>query len=234
MSNDNTKIRNETQQLSQDSAITLYQISGNSSAMASSWTNDLFLVSPEESGGKKVVYVDRDNNDQTYLPVPIAASGFELSGSTSLPQPKVKISNIDRDMTINNLAFEDLIGFSLTRIRTFAKYLVAIDNVPLLTLDRQAHFTPDTWWFNRKVSENKLGVVYELTSVFDLEGLKLPKRRMYSNFCPFEYRGPECNYQGPARTSPDVCPKSSEACRQRFGKQGEDLRFGGFPATTDR
>ena len=69
MSNDNTKIRNETQQLSQDSAITLYQISGNSSAMASSWTNDLFLVSPEESGGNKVVYVDRDGNDQTYLPV---------------------------------------------------------------------------------------------------------------------------------------------------------------------
>lgn len=227
----NQKIIKESRKLTQDSPIILYQISGNNSSMASNWSNDLFLVSPEQSGGNSVRYIDRDENLQTYQPLPISAGGFELSGSNSLPQPQLRISNVDGQMTLYNFDFEDLIGFSVTRIRTYTKYLKSIDGVDQGGYDPNAHFTPDTWWFNRKVEESKLGVTYELTSVFDLEGLNIPKRRMYSNFCPFEYRGPECNYTGPARSSPDICPKTLEACRERFIT---DLRFGGFPATTDR
>ena len=226
----NQKIIKESRKLTQDSPIILFHITGNSSTFASSWTNDLFLVSPEQSGGSSVEYVDKDGNLRTYQPLPIAASGFELSGSNSLPQPKLQIANVDGKMSLYNFDFEDLIGFSVTRIRTYSKYLKSIDGVGQSTYDANAHFTPDTWWFSRKVEETKLGVVYELNSVFDLEGLNLPKRRMYSNFCPFEYRGPECNYPGAAVSSPDVCPKTLEACRARFGT---DLRFGGFPATTD-
>ena len=230
----NEKLRTETRRLTQDSPITLYQISGNASSMGGSWTNDLYFVSPEQSGGTEVEYVNRDGAVVTYEPVPIAAGGFELSGSNNLPQPKVQISNLDGKMTLYNYDFEDLIGFSLTRIRTYSKYLKSIDGVANSGYDSNAHFTPDTWWFNRKVEETKLGVVYELTSIFDLEGIKLPKRRMYSNFCPFEYRGPECNYTGPAVSSPDICPKTLEACTARFGGQNDPLRFGGFPAATDR
>ena len=226
-----SKVINESRRLTQDSPITLYHISGEASSLASSWNNDLFLVSPEESGGHPVEYVDRDDNVRTYTPIPIAAGGFELSGSNNLPQPRLQISNIDGQMTLYNFDFEDLIGFSLTRIRTYAKYLKSIDGVDTGSFDRDAHWTPDTWWFNRKVNESKLGVTYELTSVFDLEGLAIPKRRMYSNFCPFDYRGPECQYSGSAVSSPDVCPKTLDACRQRFGN---NLRFGGFPAVTDR
>lgn len=226
----NKAIINESRKLTQDSPITLFHISGNSSPFASSWTNDLFLVSPEQSGGNSVEYVERDGTTlRTYQPLPIAASGFEISGSNSLPQPKLQISNVDGQMSLYNFDFEDLIGFSLTRIRTYTKYLKAIDGVVQASFDASAHFTPDTWWFSRKAEESKLGVVYELNSVFDLEGLDLPKRRMYSNYCPFEYRGPDCNYPGAAVSSPDVCPKTLEACRERFGT---DLRFGGFPATT--
>lgn len=227
----NSNIIQESRQLVQDSPIILFHISGSSSTYASSWTNDLYFVSPEQSGGKSVQYVDRDGDIRTYEPLPIAASGFELSGSNSLPQPKLSISNVYGQMTLYNLDFEDLIGFSVTRIRTYAKYLKAIDDVAQASFDANAHFTPDTWWFSRKTEETKLGVVYELNSVFDLEGLNLPKRRMYSNFCPFEYRGPECNYTGAAVSTPDVCPKTLGACKERFVT---DLRFGGFPATTDR
>ena len=228
----NSKIIKESRKLSQDSPITLYHISGEASAMASSWSGDLYLVSPEESGGHPVKYVNRDGNLKSYTPIPIAAAGFELSGSNNLPQPNLQISNIDGQMTLYNLDFEDLIGFSLTRIRTYVKYLHSINGGPQQnTYDDDAHWTPDTWWFNRKVNESKLGVTYELTSVFDLEGLAIPKRRMYSNFCPFDYRGPECKYTGSAKSNPDVCPKTLEACRERFGN---NLRFGGFPAVTDR
>lgn len=230
----NDAIKNESRKLSQDSPITLYQISGNASSMGSSWGNDLFLVSPEQSGGAEVQYVDRDGTLRTYIPLPINAAGFEISGSNSLPQPKVLISNVDGAFTLYNHDFEDLIGFSLTRIRTYAKYLRSIDGVSQASYDANAHFTPDTWWFNRKTEETITGVTYELTSVFDMEGVYLPKRRMYSNFCPFEYRGPECQYAGGAVSNPDVCPKTLSACQARFGSQGLPLRFGGFPAATDR
>mgnify|MGYP001295037519 FL=1 len=230
----NAAIRNESRSLSQDSPITLYQIASGSSPLASQWTSDLYLVSPEQSGGSPVQYVNRNDQLVTYQPVPIQAGGFFISGSNQLPTPKLQISNIDGQMTLYNFEFEDLIGFSLTRIRTYGKYLRSIDGVNNSGYDPNAHFTPDTWYFQRKVEESTLGVTYELTSVFDLEGLKLPKRRLYSNYCPFEYRGPECNYSGPARSNPDVCPKSLEACQARFGAQGQPLRFGGFPATTDR
>ena len=56
------------------------------------------------------------------------------------------------------------------------KYLHSINGMPKQsTYDPEAHWTPDTWWFNRKVNESKLGVTYELTSVFDLEGLAIPR-----------------------------------------------------------
>ena len=91
----NEKLRTETRRLTQDSPITLYHISGNASSMGSSWTNDLYFVSPEQSGGTEVEYVNRDGAVVTYEPVPIAAGGFELTGSNNLPQPKLQISNID-------------------------------------------------------------------------------------------------------------------------------------------
>ena len=56
------KLRTETRRLTQDSPITLFQISGNASSMASSWTNDLYLVSPEQSDGTEIELASRSFN----------------------------------------------------------------------------------------------------------------------------------------------------------------------------
>ena len=144
----------------------------------------------------------------------------------------IKFANVDAGLTALSRDYDDLIGFKLIRLRTYAKFLLEIGGVTGPSPDRTAHFTPDTWYFERKVEENKVSVSYELASIFDVEGLNIPGRRLYQNFCPFAYRGPDCQYAGPnvpTSGQADGCLKTLSACQQHFGAQNLDLRYGGFP-----
>ena len=217
----------------EDALISLFIISGERSFMG-----DVFgrinIVSPEQSGGQAVRYVNEAGTEVVYNPSPIQFGGVEISGSNKLPTPKVRFANVDGGMTDLSRDFDDLIGFRLIRIRTYGKFLLKVGDTPGASPDKTAHFTPDTWYFNRKIDETKLGVSYELASIFDVEGLELPKRRLYTNFCPFAYRGPDCKYDGPdvpTDGESDGCSKTLDACEKHFGDQGDDLRYGGFPTS---
>lgn len=223
---------NNVEQLREDALIDLFTIDGDT-AFQSSGFSTLYLVSPEQSGGETVEYVDKGGTYRTYKPVPIAFGGVEITGSNKLPTPKLFIGNVDGGMTDLSRDYDDLIGFRLVRIRTYKKYLRKIGSTSQNTPSNasEAHFTPDIWYFNRKEQETKLGVTYQLASVFDIEGLSIPRRRMYPNYCPFAYRGPDCQYAGsnvPTAGEADGCAKTLEACKQHFGNNN-NLRFGGFP-----
>lgn len=209
--------------------IHLFIIDAGLADTSGKWGGRLTFVSPEQTGGKEVSYVDEQGTLQDYAPTPVSAAGFEISGSNRLPTPKINFANVDGAMSDLSRDFDDLIGFKLIRIRTYSNFLYSIDGVTQSSYDPNAHFTPEVWYFNRKIDETKLGVTYELASVFEVEGMKLPGRRMYPNFCPFKYKGPECAYTG-SQTS---CPKTLQACQDRFGSLGQDLRFGGFPTAVN-
>lgn len=223
--------------LKEDTLITLFIIDSGKSK-SDVWGGRRYFVSSEETGGKPVDYVDEKQQVTTftYSPIPIFFSGIEISGSNRLPRPKLSIANVDGVFSKLARATEDFIGFRLVRIRTYAKFLHKVDGVEQSTSDKSAHFTPESWYFERKLDESKLGITFELASVFDVEGLKLPKRRMYPNFCPFDYRGPNCQYDGldvpiienGVQLSHDGCQKTLKACEEHFGI-GNTLRFGGFP-----
>ncbi|MAA77348.1 MAG: phage minor tail protein L [Rhodobiaceae bacterium] len=217
--------------LKEDTLISLFIIDGYRSISNGSFGR-INIVSPELTGGQTVTYVNEKGTSVVYNPVPVAFGGVEISASNKLPTPKIRFANVDGGITDLSRDFDDLIGFRLIRMRTYAKFLQKVGTTNGSSPDTNAHFTPDTWYFNRKLEESKLSVSYELASIFDVEGLTLPKRRLYSNFCPFSYRGPECQYSGPnVRTSgqADGCLKTLSACQQHFGQQGLDLRYGGFP-----
>ena len=116
--------------------------------------------------------------------------------------------------------FGDVIGAKVTRIRTFAKFLdvdnfLKVDssgnvNTSFLTNmasenlgeipqgfepDPYAELPRDIYFIERKVSENKAMLKYQLASSLDLEGLTLPKRVIFADRCMFQYRGPGCWYQ---------------------------------------
>ena len=107
------------------------------------------------------------------------------------------------------------------------------------TADPTVCFDDEVYYVDRKVNENRLMIEWELVSAMDLAGVKLPKRQIIANLCPWRYRGGECNYTGgpvaegngaytsdPAK---DACGKRLSDCRLRFtGTQV--VRFGGYPA----
>lgn len=209
-----------------DAAIELYTVDIGSTVTTADWAGPINLVPANQTDGKTVHYVNLVGNVASYSPSHMSVSGFEISGSNKLPQPKVTFSNMDAVFTDLNREFDDLVGFRLIRMRTYAKFLIKIDGITVPTANPDAHFQPDIWLFNRKMEENNQYCVYELGSLFDVEGIRYPRRRMYSNYCPFVYKGPDCQNT----SSYPTCGKTLAQCKQRFGNA--HLRFGGFPTAS--
>lgn len=146
--------------------------------------------------------------NQQYIATPIQAVGFEINGQGTLPVPKLSISVNDGGVTTlalfkNKLRqFGDLAGAKVTRTRTFARFLDAANfpdgNTPNgFATDEFAEFPPDIYYIDRKSNENKNGLEFELASILDIEGIKLPARIVNSYRCTWNYRGEGCLYSGP-------------------------------------
>ena len=162
-------------------------------------------------------------------------------------------------------AGNDLGGAEVRRIRTLAKYLdsenfgepknaVTQGNDSLITqgddslefnvfventtADPNARFPDERWFIDRKSSETRDSVTFELASKFDLAGQKIPRRQVIANICQWKYRSSECSYTGDdyydvngnevSTLAQDVCGKRVASCKLRFGENAE-LPFGSFP-----
>jgi lambda family phage minor tail protein L len=128
-----------------------------------------------------------------YEPIPIAAAGYEKSTTGQIAQPTLTVANVLGTFTqvINEL--DDLVGAKVTRRRTLGKYL---DGEP--GADPLQEFPIDIFYIERKTQENSMVISWQLSSVLDLEGLKLPRRIITQNYCQWRYRGSECGFTGPA------------------------------------
>lgn len=176
----------------------------------------------------------------TYARYPVEAEGFEMRATGTAPRPKIRAANINGVLSAVVREVDDLVGAKVTRKRTFARYLDAVNFAggnP--SADPNVAFPDEVYYIDRKVTENRVMVEWELVSAMDLAGVKLPRRQIIANVCPWKYRGTECNYTGgpvadiynnptsdPAK---DVCSKKLTGCKLRFGANGV-LRYGGFPA----
>ena len=153
-----------------------------------------------------------------YYPAPIDATGFENSSKGTLPTPILSISSQSKEgmeqislLKYQLLKFGDIIGAKVTRHRTFAKYLdwnnfkFNPDTAKLspnaqelpqgYEPDPNAELPLDIYYVERKTAENKSTIQYQLSSVLDLEGTKIPRRIIIADKCNWQYRGPGCWYQ---------------------------------------
>jgi lambda family phage minor tail protein L len=178
-------------------------------------------------------------NGQSYVRLPLEATGFDYSSSGSLPRPKLAVSNIGSSITALLLQVNlittgnDLGGAKVVRIRTLKKYLDGEAGA-----DPHAKFPDEIWYVDRKSNENRAVVEFELASKFDLVGVMLPRRQVIANVCQWIYRGGECGYTGSnywnaqdqvvGTLALDACGKRIESCKLRFGATAE-LPFGSFP-----
>jgi lambda family phage minor tail protein L len=167
-----------------------------------------------------------------YQRMPIEADGFEYAGTGSLPRPTIRVSNLFGTITTILLALPNgLEGAKLTRIRTLARYLDAVNFPggvnPFGTPDSTAEFPREVFYISQKTRENRDVVEFECAAAFDLAGVRLPRRQAVANICQWRYRGAECGYTGtsyydvndsPAATlANDVCGKRLSSCEKRFG-----------------
>lgn len=177
---------------------------------------------------------EKDNSDiiwngNVYQRYPVEMEGFEYTGSGQLPRPKIRISNALNLITAVLLTLPDgLEGAKVTRIRTLARYLDAVNftgNVnPYGTPDPTAEFPREIYYVDRKTIENRAIVEFELAAIFDLAGVRAPKRQCLSNICQWVYKSTECSYSGPLET----CNKTLKDCKDHFGENNK-LPFGSFP-----
>lgn len=135
---------------------------------------------------------------KTYEAFPIQVEGFEFNGNGQIPRPKLKVANVTGAITAMVLIYQDLVGAKITRKRTLAKYLDAV-NFPggvNPTADPTAEFADDIYYVDRKSRETRDVIEFELAASFDLEGVNLPRRQIVQNVCPWRYRSSECGYTG--------------------------------------
>jgi lambda family phage minor tail protein L len=140
-------------------------------------------------------------NSNTYYSVPIQASGFKYE-TKQTPRPTLTISNlsllapavpigimssvlIDVNSTTSG---NDLVGATVTRIRTLARFLPNSNftgNNPYGTPDETQEFPKEIYEIARKSAETRNFCTFELAASIDQFGVKLPKRQ----FLPDDFPG---------------------------------------------
>lgn len=224
-------IESEVQNLSPSALITLYELDATAQGAG------VFRFYPGFSKTLAPVVWQ----GVSYDPFPIEIGNVSRDANGVEPRPSIRVSNIARAMTAFLRDYDDLLGALVVRKQTFARFLDAV-NFPEGNPDANpAVALPDQLYvIERKVSESREMVEFELKSQLDIENRTLPARQIVKNVCPWRYRSPECSYSGlpvakvddtpTTVAADDVCGKRLSSCKLRFGENGE-LPTGAFPAS---
>ena len=130
-------------------------------------------------------------NGEDYFRFPIQATGFAFQKG-QLPRPTLTVSNVTGLisailLTVNQTTTgNDLTGATVTRIRTLAKFIDAVNFADGTnpTADPNAEFPREIYLIDRKSGENREVVEFELAAPTDLAGVKIPKRQCTRNEFP--------------------------------------------------
>ena len=122
----------------------------------------------------------------SYQRFPVKADGFAFQKG-QIPRPTLTVSNALGTitsilLTVNETTTgNDLTGATVTRIRTLAKFLDAVNFAggvnPYGTPDPNAEFPQEIYSIDRKASETRDAVSFELAAPIDLAGVRAPKRQ---------------------------------------------------------
>lgn len=205
-------------------------------------------------------------------PIEVDGFEFNTKGTLPRPTLRVANVNnyITNTLQETNSAGErkNLLAAKVRRIRTFAKFIDTTNFGQAFSFSEESDVTDtlvtqgadtfvmetfndtadqdakvvETWYVDRISAENQELVEIELSPKLDLVNVGIP-RRTIEEFCPWEYRGPECNYQDgqcftvddvritggtqEEKEAADVCGKRLKSCQKRFGTKN-NLPFGGF------
>ena len=175
-----SSVISDIQSINPSSIIELFTLTTTSALHGSATTYRFHAGSSLNSNGK-IVWAGN-----TYARFPVQAEGFAFQKG-QIPRPTLTLSNALGTITSILLAVNqtttgnDLTGATVTRIRTLARFIDAVnfpENVnPYGTPDATAEFPQEIYKIDRKSAENREFVQFELAAVFDLAGIRAPKRQ---------------------------------------------------------
>ena len=181
----NSKIFSSLQDINPSAIIELFTLQ-LSTALHGANTIYRFHAGSNLNANGKIVWAGNE-----YLRFPIQASGFAFQKG-QLPRPKIIISNATglissillsvNETTTGN----DLTGATVTRIRTLAKFIDAVNfaDGTNATADNTAEFPQEIYSIDRKASETRDIVEFELAAPTDLAGVRIPGRQATRSIFP--------------------------------------------------
>ena len=181
----NLKIFDNLQSINPSAIIELFQLKLDPSLHGHS-TIYYFHAGSNLDGNNEIKW-----NDQNYLRFPIQATGFAFQKG-QLPRPKLSISNATGFIStilldVNKITVgNDLTGATVIRIRTLAKFLDKENFSDGLnpSEDKTAEFRREIYKIDRKATENREIVEFELAAPTDLVGVRIPGRQATRNIFP--------------------------------------------------
>ncbi|ADD94558.1 hypothetical protein [uncultured phage MedDCM-OCT-S08-C1615] len=121
-------------------------------------------------------------NSNDYVRLPVQAEGFEYTNTGTLPRPTLSVANLDGAVTALLLGVNlttpgnDLTGAKVKRIRTLKKFLDGES-----AADPYATFPVEEWFIDRKATESRDVVSFELASNLTCQQ-QLPNRQVVATF----------------------------------------------------
>ena len=102
---------------------------------------------------------------QTYQPLPCQLSKVKSSSVGAPPTPTLTVSNINKTLFADVLAYSGLVGATVTRHRTFSENVATSDELPI-----------QTFIISQITNMSKAEIQFKLNVPIDFEGTKLPLR----------------------------------------------------------
>jgi len=214
MSKSSSNLNKQVISITPDAVIDLYEIDFSNLQKSLEFLKDVYSVNVNDEPVYRFCPMINGTNPlvwqgNSYQPLPIKMEGFEYQGEGKLPRPKLTIANPEGLFSKILYANQDFVNCKVTRKRTFARFL---DNQNFEVSSRgvndqnrnafgrsddAAHFPDDIYFINRKTSEDKNSIQFELVSALEMENAWIPARPIIANHCVWTYRCEiGCNYKG--------------------------------------
>jgi lambda family phage minor tail protein L len=226
----NATIKTKIQTLVPGQLVELYNLNSIDEATTYNFCNGVM------DNGAMVVF-----GGVSYTPLPVESEGWENTGEGKLPRPIMRVSNVTGVLQSAVNANNDLVGWTLTRRRTFYQYLDAGSSP-----DPTAQFPIDSFIIDRKTKQSNSIIEWELTALLDIENIQIPRKQAlgtcthrYRNYVgsAFVYTDVTCPYTGTSyftdagsatTAALDNCGRRLRDCKLRFGTTAI-LPYEGFP-----
>lgn len=139
----------------------------------------VYRFTPQFQDGGSVLF-----GGVSYTSLPITSEGWEVTATGTQPRPTLTISNVNSTLLSAVVTLGDIVGAKVTRVRTLRKYLDDGSNP-----DSNAFLLPDVYEIEQKIAHNKTLISWQLSSVIDRFGTRIPRQQITKDKFPGVGRG---------------------------------------------